>query len=515
MDRQKEVAAVSSVLDQKLFGKYQLCKILGTGRAGTVFLAVHLGLEEYRAIKRVPKSFLNYEHIRHEALVLKELRHPGIPIIYDVEEDESYSYLIEEFLAGNSLYDLVEKQGHLSRELTIYYGIQLSRIINYLHIAGSNPILHLDLQPKNLLLCHDTLKVIDFGFAASLADANMSGERYGTVGCAAPEQYLKDGVLDERTDIYAIGAVLHYLYSGTFPELPYVPAPSMDADLAAVINGCVQSRQEDRFSSAQELKERLEQLGSTGTAAKNSLQSSSLIIALAGSKSGAGVTHIAIGLSVYLKNHGYPNLFTEMNDSGMGTGLGAFTGAERDQYGLMQYRGFLWKPYYGPGVKLKEPPVAIRVLDYGTDVEQALLKNPDVLILVCDTSLWSRQVAWEAAARIIKGNVPYRIVYNHTDKKTRIRLPEGADPSYCFRAPYDSNPFEAGPLFRDFYKVLLEGIWGHKSRKENGMNRVLKKIKETLKHALKQILKLGRTQAPQGGLRFKERYPPSGKDKAQ
>ena len=84
LDRQKEVAAVSSVLDQKLFGKYQLCKILGTGRAGTVFLAVHLGLEEYRAIKRVPKSFLNYEHIRREALVLKELRHPGIPIIYEV-----------------------------------------------------------------------------------------------------------------------------------------------------------------------------------------------------------------------------------------------------------------------------------------------------------------------------------------------------------------------------------------------------------------------------------------------
>ncbi|MFT4005054.1 MAG: serine/threonine protein kinase, partial [Lacrimispora sp.] len=55
---------------------------MGTGRAGTVFLAVHLGLEEYRAVKRVPKSFLNYEHFRREALVLKELRHPGIPIVY-------------------------------------------------------------------------------------------------------------------------------------------------------------------------------------------------------------------------------------------------------------------------------------------------------------------------------------------------------------------------------------------------------------------------------------------------
>lgn len=74
------MAAISAVL----FGKYQLYGILGTGRAGTVFLAVHLGLEEYRAIKRVPKSFLNYDRFRREALVLKELRHPGIPIVYDL-----------------------------------------------------------------------------------------------------------------------------------------------------------------------------------------------------------------------------------------------------------------------------------------------------------------------------------------------------------------------------------------------------------------------------------------------
>ncbi len=200
MDRQKEVVLVSD----GLFGKYQLYGILGTGRAGTVFLAVHLGLEEYRAIKRVPKSFLKYEHLRREALVLKELRHPGIPIIFDVEEDEFYSYLIEEYLEGESLYDLVKKQGHLSRELAISYGIQLTSIISYLHLAGPNPILHLDLQPKNLLLCHDTVKLIDFGLASSVDDANMPGERYGTVGCAAPEQYSKDGVLDERTDIYAI-----------------------------------------------------------------------------------------------------------------------------------------------------------------------------------------------------------------------------------------------------------------------------------------------------------------------
>jgi serine/threonine-protein kinase len=461
LDRQEEVILVSAVL----FGKYQLYGILGTGRAGTVFLALHLGLEEYRAVKRVPKSFLQYEHLRREALILKELRHPGIPIIFDVEEDEFYSYLIEEYLEGESLYDLVKKQGPLSRELAISYGIQLTSIISYLHLAGPNPILHLDLQPKNLLLCHDTVKLIDFGLASFAADANMPGERYGTVGCAAPEQYSKDGALDERTDIYAIGAVIHYLFTGEFPKLPYQPALSMDAGLAAVLKRCIKKEKEERFSSAQELGERLGQLKNMGTAAKDRLQSSSLIIALAGSKSGAGTTHIGIGLSVYLRNHGYPNLFEEKNDSGMGAGLGDYAAAKRDQFGLIKYQGFIWKPYYGPGVKLKEPPYKIRILDYGKNVGQALMGNPDAVILVCDSSRWSRSSAFSSAEDVVKGHSSYGIVYNHVTGGTRIRLPDGAAPSRCFKAPYYPDPFKMNAEAGDFYKILLEQVLEIKSRK--------------------------------------------------
>ena len=109
-----------------------------------------------------------------EALLLKELRHPGIPIVYDVEEDSDYSYLIEEFLEGNSVYDLVMSQGYLLQEAAIGYGIQICSLVNYLHLAEKTPILHLDLQPKNLLLCHGRIKLIDFGSAEMLADANGS-----------------------------------------------------------------------------------------------------------------------------------------------------------------------------------------------------------------------------------------------------------------------------------------------------------------------------------------------------
>ena len=431
---------------------------MGAGREGTVFLAVHLGLEEYRAVKRVSKSFLNYEQFRREALILKELRHPGIPIVYDVEEDESYSYLIEEYLEGDSLYDLVKKQGHLSRELTVFYGIQLASIINYLHLAGTTPILHLDLQPKNLLLCHDTIKLIDFGLAASLKEANKPGERYGTVGCAAPEQYEAEAVLDERTDIYAIGTILCYLYTGKFPELPFIPASYMDRELAAVIGQCICKAKENRYSTAQELMEQLHQLKETETDAKKRLQSSSLTIALSGSKSGAGTTHIGIGLSVYLKNQGFPNLLEEKQDSFMGAGLFKFTNAKRDSYGLLHYRNLIIKPYYGAEVKLKDPPFPVNLLDWGENLSQALSMTPDALILVCDASIWNQMHAFQAVEEVIRSGIPYAVIYNHwaTDKK--ICIPKGAQSSAFFRAPFFSDPFTVSVELNTFYQSVTNEI---------------------------------------------------------
>ena len=453
-------------LNTVLFGKYQLCRILGTGRLGTVFLAVHLGLSEYRAIKRVPKSFLEYDQFRREALILKELRHPGIPIVYDVEEDENYSYLIEEYLEGESLYDLVKSQGYLPQRLVIRYGIQLTDIMNYLHLAGTTPLLYLDLQPRNLLVCHGTVKLIDFDHAAFSDEANAAADRYGTVGCAAPEQYEKNGKLDERTDLYAIGVILHYLYTGVFPAVPYEPVPSMTPELAAIIRTCLEQKKERRFSSASELNERLKQLEQRGAAATACLQSP-LTIALAGSKSGAGTTHIAVGLSVCLRNLGYPNLYEEKNGSGMGAGLGAFTSALRDRCGLMQHHGFVWKPAYGPGVKLPMPSCGLVIADYGHEVEAALAAEPDALILVCDGREWSRGAAESALKCVAERHTPYAAVYNHLAESARVKPPEGIEQSRCFRAPYFADPLKESEGTREFFCQVLDSL---KSASEAGMD---------------------------------------------
>lgn len=446
------------IVSTVLFGKYQLCKILGTGRAGTVFLAVHLGLEEYRAIKRVSKSFLDYERFRREALILKDLRHPGIPIVYDLEEDERYSYLIEEYLEGESLFDLVKSQGHLPRELAVYYGIQLTRIIIYLHIAGEHPILHLDLQPKNLLICQDTIKLIDFDHASTPHEANVPGERYGTIGFAAPEQYEKDGVLDERTDIYAVGVILYYMSTGRFPQETYDHPAGIDERLGAVIGCCLKKDKEKRFFSAQELKEQLLKLQEKNPVLENCLNVSSLKIAFAGSKSGSGTTHLAIGLSVYLNNQGYPNLYEEKNKTAMALELGRVTGAIRDAMGLMRWGEFIWKPDYGPGVSLKEPVFAIRILDYGTDFERALSEGLDAVVLVCDGSLWSRDSSREAAKVTVESLMSYGVIYNHMISGGKVFLPKGGEPGCFLKAPYFSEPFKQSQEVAEFYDTLLNAL---------------------------------------------------------
>ena len=172
-----------------LFGKYRLCRKLGAGRSGNVFLAWHTELEEYRAVKIVPKTMADYETFRKEALFLKTLRHPGIPLVYDVEEDLTNSYLIEEYLEGESLYALVKRLGSLSMKTAAEIGIQVCRLIQFMNTAD-NPILYLDLQPKNLLVCNGAVRLIDFDHAQYAEDVTAFGERYGRT---ARERLLSRG----------------------------------------------------------------------------------------------------------------------------------------------------------------------------------------------------------------------------------------------------------------------------------------------------------------------------------
>lgn len=304
---------MKSVGSTLLFGKYQLCRVLGRGGSGTVYLAKHKDLEEYRAIKQVAKACVDYAQFRREALILKDIRHPGIPVVYDLEEDEDFCYLIEEFLEGDSLYALVSDMGHFSKAMTIRCGIQICHLVSILHLSKITPILYLDLQPENLLICGDTVKLVDFDHAIHLDEAKSLTKRYGTIGFAAPEQYTGDE-LNERTDIYAIGAVLYYMLTGEFPgESPVYPRDRIDRSMAKVIRTCLRKKSGERYASADQLCGELERIRSHLEKERKGVfrqdLESSLTIAVAGASAGAGTTHTAIGFAAYLQRQGLSVLY--------------------------------------------------------------------------------------------------------------------------------------------------------------------------------------------------------------
>ena len=104
------------------------------------------------------------ESFKNEVTSLRNLKHPNIPIIYDIEEDEDYYYIIEEFIEGESLRAYRLNHGFITESKVLDFTIQLCDVIDTLH-SSKESILYLDLKPNNIIICKDVLKLIDFGAA--------------------------------------------------------------------------------------------------------------------------------------------------------------------------------------------------------------------------------------------------------------------------------------------------------------------------------------------------------------
>ena len=271
-----------------------------------MYLAYHVELEEYRAVKVVPKSIADYDTFRKEALFLKTLRHPGIPIVYDVEEDTGYSYLIEEYLEGESLYALVKRMGSLSVKAAVDLGIQICRIIQFMNSA-ENPILYLDLQPKNLLVCNGDLRLTDFDHAQYASDAAAFGERYGTIGFAAPEQYHRL-YQDCRADIYSLGMLILYMDNGHVQ----CHAESLHhKKFYPIVKKCIHHSIWQRYRSVKQVRQAVYSLQAENELPENIKAQN---ISLYGTKHGVGTTHIALCLTAYLTRNGFRAVYVQEAD---------------------------------------------------------------------------------------------------------------------------------------------------------------------------------------------------------
>jgi len=243
-------------------GKYKILDIIGHGGMSTVYLAINERANKTWAVKEVRKGGKNNSSLGKYSLVvekniLTKLHHDNLPSIIDVIDTEDSILIIMDYIPGESLDKVLKKRGKLPQSKVIEWGIQLCKVLYYLH-SQNPPIIYRDMKPANVMLLPENkgIKLIDFGTAREFKEYNsMDTISLGTPEYAAPEQQNQRRT-DARTDIYCLGATLYHLVTGQIPN-HMVPICQIDStlsdELERILIKCTQHDPKDRYQSVDEL----------------------------------------------------------------------------------------------------------------------------------------------------------------------------------------------------------------------------------------------------------------------
>ncbi len=232
-DNSEEISTPTDPLvGQILDSKYELIQRLGQGGMGAVYRARRKHIGDEVAIKILLDKFVAgheaTERFRREARAAAMLRHPNVVTIHDFSDGAGATtpaYIVMELVEGTSLRDLLNREGRIAAERSVTLMRGVCSGVGAAHRKG---IIHRDLKPDNIIIVpperagdFETIKVIDFGIAKLReADAGASltqtGVLIGTPFYMSPEQCLGDP-LDERSDVYSIGAILYEMLGGSPP----------------------------------------------------------------------------------------------------------------------------------------------------------------------------------------------------------------------------------------------------------------------------------------------------------
>ncbi|HSZ63511.1 MAG TPA: protein kinase [Terriglobales bacterium] len=277
-------------------GPYEIVAPLGAGGMGEVYRARDMRLGREVALKILPESFARdadrLRRFEQEARAVAALNHPNILAVFDIGEQNGSPFIVSELLEGESLRAALDR-GVMPQRKTIEYGVQIAHGLAAAHEKG---IVHRDLKPENIFITKDgRIKILDFGLAKLAltmgADSNevtlttphtAIGVVMGTASYMAPEQ-VRGEVADARTDIFAFGAVLYEMLSGTRafrrdtaaetmtavmkddpPELSD-PGRMVSSALERIVRRCLEKNPEQRFQSARDLSFALSALSGTET----------------------------------------------------------------------------------------------------------------------------------------------------------------------------------------------------------------------------------------------------------
>ena len=246
-------------------GKYTVIRELGQGGEGCVYLARDEDLQRLVAIKEINRTGQDGEEEKRlvkEADFLQQLRHPMLPVVYDLLWEDAW-YLVMEYIQGTTLREYVARNGCVREERACTWAEQMLDILAYLH-TRKTPVIYRDLKPDNIMVCPDgRLKLVDFGaaFRRSFGGEKERGMA-ATLGYAAPEQLAGQGAYaDERSDIYAFGKVLYFIVTGADPaKPPYTTLPVRDYQpllsdrLECLIRKCIKDEPRERYQVAAEIR---------------------------------------------------------------------------------------------------------------------------------------------------------------------------------------------------------------------------------------------------------------------
>ena len=261
--------------------RYEIVRRIGGGGMGAVYLAKDRNLGDApRAVKEMIESHIDdAQHekaiadFKRESLLLTELEHPSIPMVYDYFYDEASErfYLVMKFIPGSDLSSRLRSApgGRIDEPTVTEWGIQVADVLQYLH-TRPQPIIYRDLKPANLMIDtnNNRIMLIDFGIARWVNKKEKGVTAVGTMGYAPPE--LFSGQADPRVDIYSLGATLFHLLTGSDPQdnpllifdftknpRPRQINPALSSEIERLLIRAVEYKPEHRFQSGAELRDAL------------------------------------------------------------------------------------------------------------------------------------------------------------------------------------------------------------------------------------------------------------------
>ena len=253
---------------------YRILEVLGRAGMGIVYKAQDTKLDRFVALKFLPKHLAasneDTNRFIREAKAASSLNHPNILTIYDFDEVDGMSFIVMEFIDGETAKAKIRKSALDSMQV-IDIGAQIASGLKAAHNKG---IVHRDIKSENIMVTTDSrVKIMDFGLAQFLntgADLTRTGKIVGTAHYMSPEQ-IEGKHVDERGDIFSFGVVLYEMstrvlpFSGDYdlavlysivnadPKAPIEIEPSIPPELNHLVLRCLSKAKEERYQSCDEI----------------------------------------------------------------------------------------------------------------------------------------------------------------------------------------------------------------------------------------------------------------------